>query len=274
MTKWQLVKRFSFVLYEKFLEDECPSRAASLAYTTLLSIVPFMLFTFYLLSFVPKLQEATQKLDQFILNNFVASSAAVIEQQFQDFLAHLHALSWTNLVSLGIISALLIYNMVAAANRVWGVQLRLSLASSFGVYLLCVLIGPFVLGFLLLLASYLTSIPFISKATTHWPLINKIMLRLFPWAIEWLAFTIFNVLMPSARVRFYYAGIAGLVTMILFEVAKIGFVQYLNYFPTYRLLYGALATIPIFLVWIYVSWLIVLFGASVCYLIQKKPYRA
>ena len=61
--------------------------------------------------------------------------------------------------------------------------------------------------------------------------------------------------------------------MILFELAKWGFVQYLSYFPTYRLVYGALATIPIFLVWIYLSWTLVIFGTLIGHILQTKPYQ-
>jgi len=264
--------RFFVCLYNRFFDNHCPSRAAALAYTTLLSIIPLMLFTFYVLSFVPQLRGTEQQIEHFVLNNFVASSASVISKQLQVFATHIQVLSWTNITSLGMISVLLIYNMVSAVNEVWQVKMHMSLALSFLLYLLFILLVPLVFGLLLLLTSYLTSLPFLSHAT-QWPFLKKPAALLFPFLIEWFVFAIFNALLPSTRVRFRYACVAGFITMVLFESAKIGFVQYLTYFPTYRLVYGALAIIPIFLVWIYVSWLIILLGVLICHLLQTKPYR-
>lgn len=263
--------RFFSHLYDDFFDNHCPAHAASLAYTTLLSIVPFMLFTLYILSFFPQLLVAGEQAEQFILNNFVASSASVIADQLKIFETHMSELSWTNNISLGVISVLLIYNMVSAVNHVWHVKMRLSLALSFTLYFIFILLAPLLFGVLLITTSYLTSLPFLSSAS-YLPFLKTPLLLIFPLLIEWIVFSIFNWVLPSTTVRFRYACFAGFVTMILFELAKFGFVQYLHYFPTYRLLYGALATIPIFLVWIYVSWLVILLGVLICHLLQKKPY--
>ena len=266
------IGRFFVCLYDHFFDHHCPSRAAALAYTTLLSIIPLMLFVFYILSFVPQLQGQSHQIEAFILNNFVASSASVISKQLQVFLTHIQVLSWTNMASLGVISILLVYNMVQAVNEVWQVEMYMSLALSFLLYLALILVVPIIFSLVLLLTSYLTSLPFLSK-TVELELVRKPILIIFPFLVEWVAFTIFNWLMPSVSVRLKYAALSGFITMVLFELAKVCFVQYLHYFPTYRLVYGALATIPIFLVWIYVSWLIILLGVLLCYLMQTKPYR-
>lgn len=264
--------RFFACLYDSFFDHHCPSRAAALAYTTLLSIIPLMLFTFYFMSFVPYLHDTGAQLQQLILNNFVASSASVISKQLQIFASHIQVLSWTNIASLAVISVLLIYNMVSAVNEVWQVEMQLSLALSFLIYLAFILITPIVFALLLGATSYLTSLPVFSQAIQV-SFFKKTVLLLTPFVIEWTVFAFFNWLFPSCSVRFRYAVIAGFVTMVLFELAKLGFVQYLKYFPTYRLVYGALATIPIFLVWIYVSWLIILLGVLICHLLQTKPYQ-
>ena len=129
--KWLSVWRFFVYLYHRFFEDHCPGRAAALAYTTLLSIVPLMLFSFYILSYFPILQGTGKQFESFILTNFVASSATVIEKQLQVFLTHIQVLSWVNIIFLGVISVLLIYNMVCAVNDVWHVKMERHLALSF-----------------------------------------------------------------------------------------------------------------------------------------------
>lgn len=263
--------RFLVYLYDRFFDDHCAGRAAALAYATLLSIVPLMLISFYILSFFPALQGSGKQFESFILNNFVASSASVISQHLQTFETRIQVLSLTNLVFLGVVSVLLIYNMVCAANEVWHVKMHRYLALSFVFYVLILLLAPIVFGVLLLFSSYLTTLPVFSRVA-QMQFIKQPILYFFPIGIEWLVFTAYNWILPSCRVRLRFACLAGFVTMILFEVAKWGFVQYLTYFPTYQLVYGALATIPIFLVWIYVSWTIVILGCLICQVLQTKAY--
>ena len=106
----------------------------------------------------------------------------------------------------------------------------------------------------------------------HFTVIKKPLFFIFPILIEWVAFSFFHWVMPSCRVQLRFAMIAGLLTTFLFEAAKWGFVQYLHHFPTYHLVYGALATIPILLVWIYLSWVIVILSALVCNVLQTRVY--
>lgn len=261
--------RFLVLLYHQFFENHCPDNAASLAYSTLLSIVPLMLFAFYILSFFPQLHGSGKQIEVFVLQHFVAGSATVIAEQLQNFSQHAHVLSWINVLSLGVISVLLIYNMVTSVNQIWRVRMQVSLALSFFIYWIFLLLAPIVFGLLLLLTSYITSLPMLSHVAKLF-FIQKPLLLVFPLLVEWVIFTAMNWLLPSCRVKWSYACLAGFVTMVLFELAKAGFVQYLHYFPTYRLIYGALATIPIFLIWIYVSWLLILLGISICALLNKR----
>jgi len=263
---------FLVCLYRHFLDASCTSKAANLAYTTLLTIVPCMLVVFYILSFFPQLQYTGKQIEGFILNHFVASSAHVIEIELQTFLKYSIALSWFNITSLGFFALLLIYNIVVAVNDIWQVTLRWSFALSSLLYLIILLISPIIFGVLLLLSSYLSSLPLLSHIIQI-DVMRKPMISLFPFLIEWIVFSVFNWLIPSCRVRMGYACLSGLITTILFELAKFGFIQYLYFFPTYRLIYGALATIPIFLVWIYLSWILILLGTLICYLLQSKIYQ-
>ena len=255
-------------LYHRFFDDHCPSRAASLAYATLLSLVPLMMVGFYVLSWVPMFKGVAPELQKFILSNFVADSATVISQYLDDFILHLRDLSMVNIGFLGVISILMIYNMVGAFNEIWHVHMETHFAIAFGIYLLVLLFAPLLFGILLVILSYFSSLPFLTApGTTHF--VKRSFIMVLPYLCEFIVFTFFNWVLPSVRVRLFYAAIAGLITSVLFEFAKVGFAYYLHYVPTYRLVYGALATIPIFLIWMYVSWLIILFGALCCNLMSK-----
>lgn len=263
-TVWQIIS----MLYHRFFEDHCPSRAAALAYTTLLSLVPLMMVCFYILSWIPIFKGIGPMIQKFIVSNFVADSATIISQYLNDFIQHLRDLSMTNIGFLGVISILMIYNMVSAFNDIWHVRMETHFAIAFGIYLLVLLFAPLLFGLLLVVLSYFSSMKFIAGMPIA-DVVKKPFLMFLPYLFEFLVFSFFNWVLPSTRVRIAYAAIAGLITMILFELAKQGFGLYLHFVPTYRLIYGALSTIPVFLVWIYVSWLIILFGALTCNMMSE-----
>lgn len=254
-------------LYDRFFEDHCPSRAASLAYTTLLSIVPLIMVSVYILSWVPAFKGVGPEVQKFILQNFVAGSANVISVYLNDFIGHLRELSMTNIGFLGVVSILLIYNMVGAFNEIWHVRMETHFAIAFAIYLLVLLITPILFAILLLVISYFSSfnMPVVHQLTA-W--ITTPIAQVFPYLFELFIFSFFNYVLPSTRVRMGPAVVAGLITTGLFEIAKFGFGLYLHFVPTYRLIYGALATIPIFLIWLYVTWLIILVGALCCHLLS------
>lgn len=260
--------RVTSTLYQQFFESRCPGRAASLAYATLLSLVPLMMVSFYILSWFPIFKNVGPVLQHFILSNLVADSATVISQYLNDFLSHLRELSMVNIGFLGVVSVFMIYNMVSSFNDIWHVKMEMHFAAMFGIYLLVLLFTPLLFGLLLVVISYFSSLSFLSIFVKA-DFIKQPFIKLLPYLCEFVVFTFFNWVLPSTRVRLRYASIAGLVTLVLFEFAKHGFGYYVRYIPTYRLVYGALATIPLFLIWLYVSWLIILFGALICHLMSR-----
>ena len=268
---WFKVKRFFLIIgycYNRFRKDGCVHRAAALAYATLLSLVPLMMVSFSVLSLFPIFKGAGEKIQDFILKNFVADSADIIADHLQVFLHQLTTLSPITIGFLMLASILMIFNMVRAFNAIWHVKMERHFALSFVFYLVVLLIAPLLFGLLLVVSSYLGSLSIIAGTGTF-EYIEKPLLKLLPYLSAFLTFTFFNWILPSCKVRLTNAAIAGAITAVFFELAKYCFALYLSHFPTYRVLYGALATIPIFLVWMYVSWVIILFGALVCHLISQ-----
>lgn len=264
--------RFSKTLFIRFFADLCPMRAASLTFATLLSIVPLVIFIFYILSFFPALHLAGKQIEQFILHNFVASSANVISQELQNFVTQAHVLSWTTIASLIFFALLLLFNIVDAINGVWHVRFHRDSFFSFTLYLIILIVAPIVFTVLLLVSSYLTTLPLLSHFVEI-DIVRKPFVSISPFLIEWIVFSLFHWMIPSCRVVFRYAYISGFITAILFEAAKWGFVLYFHYFSTYQLVYGTLAAIPIFFIWVYVSWMIIILGALICQLLQTTQLR-
>jgi len=257
------------VLYHEFYRDHCPSRAASLAYATLLSLVPLMMIGFFILSWFPEFKGIAPAFQKFILSNFVADSASVIYQYLEDFIGHIRNLSLVNIIFLGFMCVLMICNIVGAFNEIWHVRRKRHFATAFGLYFLILFFSPLLFAFLLVLFMRFASLP-IMVSLMGITVIKKPFFLLMPYLSEFVIFTLLNWLLPSTKVPFLNAVIVGGITTVLFEFAKYSFTLYLHYVPTYRLIYGALATIPIFLIWIYVSWLIILIGALICRLLSKS----
>lgn len=259
------ILRILIYIYNCFFENDCANRAASLAYTTLLSLVPVVMLSFWVLSLFPMFSGAGPTLQQFVLTNFVAHSAQIISEQLNHFLDQTRVLSWSNLMALAIVSILMIYDMVGAFNSIWKVKMKRNFVLSFSFYSLVLLLAPILFGVFVVFSSYVATLPFIADIQ----FLERPLFSLLPYLVAFLIFTFFNWVLPSCTVPFRPAVIAGLITTILFEIVKYLFSLYMSYFPTYRLIYGALATIPIFLLWIYTSWVIILLGALICQIMTR-----
>jgi len=253
-------------LFLRFIKEGFTYRAASLAYATLLAIVPLTIVTFTILSFFPAFSGIAAKLQQFIIHNFVAESANVISTHIDHFLSNVHKLSKVNIVFLVILNLLMLYNINQAFNSVWRAKPKINLSITFLIYFIVLLLSPIVFGGVLVLASFVFKLSYVQNLMKHVTLLRPIIV-LLPHLVTFLTFTVFNWILPSCRVRLLHAVVGGFITTVIFELAKTGFAFYLSKFSTYRVVYGALATLPLFLIWLYVSWLIILLGAIVTNLV-------
>ena len=254
---------------KQYVEDQCSRTAAALAYSTLLAMVPLMLVSLSIASAFPQFDHTTQALQNFILENFVSGSAGQLQVYIKQFIHQLNRLSWTNIVAFSFTALLLLYNMVEAFNRIWGVKMRIRFALKFFIYFIVLLAMPLLFGLLMILISYVGSISFFGDAGFH-RFVGHPAILVLPYVATFVVFAIFNWVLPSCKVKIRFALTAGLVSMLLFELMRYGFTTYIKLFPTYQLIYGARAIIPIFFVWVYLSWIIILFGAILCKGLQDK----
>lgn len=264
--KW--IGHFIIYLYDRFFDDGCPHLGASLTYSTLLTLVPLMMLVFGILAFFPVFQGIGDQIQTFVINNFVAASANVISTYLQQFVSQLKQLDWVNFSVLMFVSILMIYNMVHAFNQIWHTQMERHIATYFFIYLVVLILAPILFGLLVVITSYIASLPLIETLTDE-KIIHTPLVFLVPYLTTFITFTFFNWALPSCYVRFRYAVYAGLISTVMFQLAKYLFVLYLSYVPTYRLIYGALSTVPIFLMWIFMSWEIILFGGLLCHIMQN-----
>ena len=259
------LKRFLQMLFFHFLRDGGSQNAAALTYTTLLSLVPLMAVVLALFSVFPISSQVSDEINNFIFNNFVPAAGEVVQEHLQTFSGKAGRLSGFGFISLLIVSLLLMASIERAFNAIWHLQRKRSLLHTFIVYWAILSLGPVLIAGSVAATSYLVSLPFISDAAQSFGFVRRGLLALMPIAVSTFAFTLLYSVLPNQRISFKHALIGGLVAALLFEGSKRGFALYLTQFPTYEAIYGALAAIPIFLVWLYLSWLVTLLGAEVVY---------
>jgi membrane protein len=254
---WQL-------LLHHFKQDAGIQHVAALTYTTLLSLVPLMTVMLALFSVFPASDRMTQQVEDFLFQNFMPAAGEAVQQHLRAFSQKAGKLTGVGFVVLIVVALMLMSNIDKAFNTIWHVRRKRSPVAKFTVYWAILSLGPILIAFSVGVTSYLVSIPLFSDGETVM-LVRTRLLSLMPVLISALAFTLLYALVPNRTVPLRHALAGGVLAALLFELAKRGFALYVTAFPTYETIYGALAAVPIFLIWIYLSWLVTLLGAEFTY---------
>jgi membrane protein len=255
--------RFLRLVGYRFLADGGLHHTASLTYTTLLSLVPLMTVSLALFSAFPVSDRVATQIQDFVFQNFVPASGEVIREYLQQFSDKASRLSGAGTLFLVFVAILMMGNIDRAFNTIWHVRRRRSPIANFTVYWAILSLGPILMGISVLFTSSLESMPLFAGAAAT--LRNGgTVFRLMPILASAIAFTLLYLVVPNRSVPFHHALVGGLVAGLLFELSKRGFALYVTAVP-YQAIYGALAAMPVFLIWIYLSWLVTLLGAEITY---------
>ncbi len=265
--------RVSLSSADRFYRDNGFSRAASLAYTSLLSLFPVTALIFGLLAAFAVSPEHITKVREFVFHQFVPSSQAVeaILEQLNRFGQVISDPS-VSAVMFGFLvftSILLINAVEYALNEVWQVYEPRSITDRIAIFCAILVIAP-----VLLVSAY----SFTKFRIETWlpqfangGLALQLYTVLLPFLIDIAAFFSLYYLVPKAPVRVSSAIFGAFVAALFFAFAKQGFAVYIERFASYDKLYGAVAAVPIFLIWLYLAWSILLFGAESSYQAQHMP---
>lgn len=272
LTNPRWLRTFGLHLWQHFREDRCFESAAALSYTSLLALVPLMAVMLGVLSAFPVFDYGVEQLQDFIFSNFVPATGDVVRQYLDQFIARSTGLTGTGTLFLVVTAIILMSTIEKSLNRIWRVDRPRRPAGRLTVYWAVLTLGPLLMGGSLGLTSYLAALPLLAPEMVRGPL-QSLMLIATPMLVAMMAFTLVFLIVPNRHVRWHHALAGAAVSSLAFELSKRGFVVYIANFPTYEKLYGALATVPIFLVWIYVSWVVILLGASVAAALTTFNYR-
>ncbi|MFS1702547.1 virulence factor BrkB family protein [Alteromonas sp. AMM-1] len=251
---------FGSVFITRCRTDNIAISAGHLAYVTLLSLVPFIMVFFTILSAFPAFDQVRNKLEQFIFSNFVPTASDVVHRYIGDFVSNASQMGAVGILSLLIVALLLISNIDKTLNRIWRTQSERPLIYTFAIYWMVITLGPLLMGASVLMTSYLTGLAEFAEEYT--PGLGTFMLELVPSFTALAAFIILYTLVPNRRVPTKHALGGAMLATLLFELSKKGFAFYVTSFPSYQVIYGALAALPILFLWIYLSWMVVLLGAE------------
>ena len=237
--------------------------AGHLAYVSLLSLVPVIMVFFMIMSAFPAFADVRSQFEQFIFTNFVPHAGDVVEQYMTEFVSNASGMGAASIITLLIVAILLISNIDKTFNHLWKTRVERPLIYTIAVYWMVISLGPLLIGLSIAVSSYLAGLA--TFADDYTPGLGTAFLKLVPWAATIGAFLIIYMIVPNRPVRAKYAFFGALIAAVLFEITKKGFAFYVTSFPSYQVIYGALAVIPILFVWVYLSWIMVLLGAVFTY---------
>ena len=246
----------------RFARDRCMETAASLTFTTLLSLVPLITIALTVFSAFPVFENFSSQIKVYLLNNLMPEAAGVVitqyMQQFTDSAAHL---TTVGIGFLAVTAMLMMLTIDEAFNVIWRVTQPRPLVNRLVVYWAVLTLAPLLVGASLSLTSWLIGLSM--GYAKHIPLFGVGALKILPVLFTTMAFALLFRLVPNRHVPLAHALFGALVAAIAFETMNRLFGYYISNFPTYELVYGAFASVPIFLMWIYLSWLIILLGAVI-----------
>jgi membrane protein len=262
--KWQSFYPIAEFFGRKFIQrcqqDRITISAGHLAYVTLLSLVPFIMVFFTIMSAFPAFAGVRSKLEEFAFSNFVPTASDVVQQYMTDFVGNASEMGAIGILSLLLVALMLISNVDKTLNRIWRTESDRPIIYTFAIYWMVITLGPMLIGSSVIVTSYLTGLAKFAEEYT--PGLGTVLLKLVPTLAALAAFLILYMLVPNRRVNPKHAISGALVAALLFELSKKGFAFYVTNFPSYQVIYGAMAVVPILFLWVYLSWIVVLLGAE------------
>ena len=252
---------FARYVIDRYRDDDCNRTAAALTYTSLFAVVPLMTLMYATLSLVPAMQSVSASIESFVFENFVPTTGQEIQAYLQQFSQQARKLTGPGIGLLAITAILMLRNIENIFNKIWRTRENRKGLSSFLLYWAMLSLGPIFIGLAFAITTYLLSLKVFTEQVDSVHL-GRYLLSAAPYLLTSAAFTLIFTAVPNCRVPFKHAVVGGLLTALCFEIAKYLFTRLVAN-TSFEVIYGTFAAIPLFLIWIYLSWLIVLAGAEV-----------
>jgi len=262
--------RMTILTVEGFVRSEVFLLSAALTFQVTFALVPLLVVMLAVFKGVGGLSNVGKNVQEFLVRYITPQQGGELVGAINDFITNINA------AAIGVVGfALLLYTSLSllhtiekAFNKIWGVKNSRPLMRRFTVYWTLLTVSPILLGASLAMSTFVTSHGAFRWLTTHVPFFGTVTLILAPFVVAWVMFTGFYAFIPNTRVHFRAALVGALVSGTAWEAMKTVYFWYNKMIVTNYTFYGSLGTIPIFLLWIYLSWIVVLFGAEVAFAVQ------
>lgn len=258
---------FQFIVFvlRRFEADRCREQAAGLTYTTLFAVVPMLTVFLVIISSIKALEPARQQLQQLIYSNFLPKSTIAFDKALNAFTDKSSNLTIIGVLFLFVTTVLMLSAIETAFNRIWRVKETRSGIIGFTRYWTIISLGPILLGSAFVISSTVASMNILSDNFAGYQLDGAFILWLISFLLTIVGFFILYWTIPNRSVPILSALIAACFSASVFEILKHLFSQVMSNFTSYEIIYGAFAAVPIFLLWVYLSWMIILLGVEISY---------
>jgi len=258
-TNWKNLVRFSIFSLKRIKQEQIHVIAGYLSYVTLMSLVPLMVVMLSVMTAFPIFSDIKDVIEGFVYSNFVPASGDVVQHHLTGFVNNASKMSAVAVTFLFLFALLLISAIDKTFNHIWKVNKPRRVITAFSMYWMVLTLGPILVGSSIAVTSYIASLVSLGDYDVFG--VTNVLLRLLPMLASIGAFLILYMVVPNKAVVFKYALLGAVAAAVLFELAKKGFAFYVTQLPSYQAIYGALGTIPILFLWVYLSWLVTLIGA-------------
>lgn len=254
---------------KRFRSDRLTRHASALAFSSLLALAPMMAIILSMFSLFAGTEQLGSSLEDFIYKFLVPAAGDEVRVYLDQFTGQLGSLTVLGLFSFLLTALLLLANVESSFNDIWRVKEGRSMTSRLTIYWALVSLGPLMMGASVTISGNLISLA-AGVADGYTEQVNSFGVVILPFLLEVLAFMLLYLIMPNVRVSLVHAFAGAVAAVCLFELTKWGFRYYITNFANYKAVYGALATLPVFLIWVYLSWVVALLGAEVVAVLQQK----
>lgn len=266
-----IILRLLKYLFREISDHNVFNLAASLAFTSLLAIVPLFTVAFAFISELPLVRDWAEEMNHFILSSFIPDVGADVEGVMVGFINNALDMQWWGYLFLILTAIMLIATIDKSMHIIWHEARKRTAWSSLLIYWSVLLLTPITLGLSIATTSYIGTLGWLDalpeEIGLRWTLI-------FPMLVAALGLMLLYKTIPSSKVKISHAFWSAIFASFLFEISKRLFSLYIEYFPVQEAIFGALAAIPLILIWLYVTWLIILLGAELCHALGQDEWRS
>jgi len=252
---------FLKLLLKRWKIHNIPVSAGYLTYSTTLALVPLIMVVFSVFTAFPIFEQAAEQFKTLIYDNFAPHAGDMVEEYLNLFVANSQKMGIVSTLGLVIVALMLIKSIDDLLNKMWKNHRKRSIFISFLLYAVILFIAPLLTGSSIAISSYIFSMAIFNDEGLL--SFSQYFLQYVPFVLIWLLFTTVYWLVPNTKVNICHAMLGAVIAAIFFTLGKQAFIWYITTFPSYQAIYGALAVLPIMLLWIHLSWQVVLVGGLI-----------